>query len=144
VVGGENGQDLSQYLINFNASDWANQVNAQLQSALGQGIQYSEKYFQPAVNAVQDYYKQARADQQQGFAQAQALQAPQRLAAYGALDAYQDTLGLARPAGGSFQLASALENSLLGQPNAPQQTQQAAGFNQGLLGPAKPKPQGAY
>jgi hypothetical protein len=138
------GNDLSQYLINFNASDWANQANAHLQSALGQGLAYSEKNAQQAVNAIQGYDQKAQQQMQQGFDRGQALNAPQRLAAYGALDAYQDTLGLARPVGGSFQLASALENNLMGQSNAPIQNQQAMGFNQGLLAAPIQKPQGGY
>lgn len=126
------GQDLSKYLINFNASEWANQANAQLQSSLNQGLQYSEKYFQPSVSAVQDYDKQARNDVSQGFAQHQALDAPKHLATYNALDAYQGLLGLPTPVGGSFQLAGALQNANQGQPNTAQQQQQVAGYMQGL------------
>lgn len=129
------GKDLSKFLINFNTSEWANQANKQLQAALQQGLQYSEKYTNQAVKAQQDYDKVAQQQLQQGFNQSQALSAPQRLATYGALDAYQDTLGLARPVGGSFQLASALENQVTGQPNTAQQQQVAQGFNQGLLAP---------
>lgn len=129
------GKDLSKFLINFNTSEWANQANKQLQAALQQGLQYSEKYTNQAVKAQQDYNKLAQQQMQQGFNQSQALSAPQRLATYGALDAYQDTLGLARPVGGSFQLASALENQVTGQPNTAQQQQVAQGFNQGLLAP---------
>lgn len=129
------GQDLSKFLIQFNPSDWAAQANKQLQASLTQGLQYSEKYAQQAANVVQKYDQAAQQQMKSGFNQSQALTAPQRLATYGALDAYQDTLGLARPVGGSFQLASALENQVTGQPNTPMQTQQAQGFNQGLLAP---------
>ena len=132
---GDSSGNQQNYLIDFNSSAWADQANAQLQSALGQGLQYSEKYSQQAVNAMQDYNQQSNQQVQQGFQQAQALQAPQRLATYNALDAYQGTLGLPTPVGGSFQLAGAMKNSLLGQPNTPQQAQQAAGYNQGLLAP---------
>lgn len=130
--GSGGGTDLSQYLINFNASDWANQANQHLQSALNQGLQYSEKYSQQAVDAMQDYNKQSQQQMTQGFQQAQALNAPQRLATYNALDAYQGTLGLPTAQGGSFQLAQGMQNQLLGQPNTPQQQQQAMGFNQGV------------
>lgn len=135
--GGGTQQDLSRYLINFNASDWANQANAHLQNALNQGLNYSEKYSQQAINALQGYDQKAQNQIQRGFQQAQALNAPQRLAAYNALDVYQDSLGLSRPVGGSFQLASALQNAATGQPNTPQQQQVAAGFNQGLFGPPR-------
>lgn len=128
MIGGTSG------LINFNSADWANTANAQLQAALTQGLQYSQKYTQQAVNAVQDYNKLAQQQMNQGFTQAQALNAPQRLATYNALDAYQNTLGLPTPVGGSFQLAQGLQNGVLGQPNTPQQQQQTAGFNQGILG----------
>ncbi len=127
------GQDLSKYLINFNASDWANKANAQLQSSLNQGLQYSEKYFQPAVKAQQDYGQQAQQQQKQGFNQYQALNAPQHLATYNALDAYQGTLGLPTPVGGSFQLAQAMNNQAQGQPIPSQQQPMVAGYNSGLL-----------
>lgn len=135
MIGSSGGQsnNLSPYLINFNASDWATQANAQLQSALNQGLKYSEKYSQQAVNAVQEYQNQSRNDIQRGFNQSQALNAPQRLATYNALDAYSGTLGLPTPEGGSFQLASAMENAATGQPNTAQQQRMAAGYNQGLL-----------
>lgn len=112
---GQQQQDLSSYLINFNSSDWANQANAQLQAALGQGLKYSEKYGQQAVNAVQDYNQQAQKQLIQGFNQSQALNAPQHLATYNALDAYQGLLGLPTPQGGSFQFAQnqAYNNGLL-------------------------------
>ena len=128
MLGGKN-----DYLINFNSSEWANQANAQLQNALQQGLQYSEKYTTQAVKAAEDYNKLAQQQMQQGFNQAQALNAPQRLATYGALDTYQDILGLARPTTGSFQLAGLLQNQATGQQQLPQQQQIAQGFNQGLL-----------
>lgn len=136
------GQDLGKYLINFDTSGWAKQANQQLQTALQQGLQYSEKYTNQAAKAQQDYNALAQQQMQQGFNHSQALTAPQRLATYGALDAYQDTLGLARPVGGSFQLASAMENQAMGQPNTPQQQQTAQAYNQGLLAP--PVQQQAY
>lgn len=132
MIGGSSGGDLSKYLINFNSSDWANQANAQLQQSLTQGLKYSEKYTTQAVKAAQDYNQQAQQQMNQGYQQAQAVNAPQRLATYNALDAYQNTLGLPTPVGGSFQLASGLQNGLLGHPNTPQQAQQASGFNQGV------------
>jgi hypothetical protein len=140
---GKGGTDLSNYLINFNSSDWANQANAQLQSALQQGMQFSEKYNQQAVNAVQDYQKVADNQMKQGFNQSQALNAPQHLATYNALDAYQGTLGLPTPVGGSFQLAQGMQNGVLGNMNTPQQAQQAAGYNQGVQN-VLPAPQGLF
>lgn len=127
------GQDLSKYLINFNASDWANQVNAQLQSSLNQGLQYSEKYFQPAVQAVQDYNQLAQQQMRQGFNQSQALNAPKQLATYNALDTYLGLLGQPTPVGGSFQLAKTMENNAMGVPQTAQQLSTVGGFNQGLL-----------
>ena len=134
MIGGTGGVDLSKYLINFNSSDWANQANAHLQQALKQALPYGEKYTKQAVNAVQDYSDQAQQNIAQSYQQAQALNAPQHLATYGALDAYQGTLGLATPKGGSFQLAQAMENAATGQPLAnAQQKNMVAGYNRGLL-----------
>lgn len=126
------GTDFSKYLINFNSSEWANQANDQLRQALQQGLQYSQKYTTQAVKAAQDYNNVAQQQMKQGFQQAQAVNAPQRLATYNALDAYQNTLGLPTPVGGSFQLAQGLQNGIFGQPNTTQQKQQTAGFNQGV------------
>ena len=133
MIGGQ-GVDLSKYLVNFNSSDWANQANAHLQATLNQALPYGEKYTQQAVNAVQDYSGQAQNQIKTGFNQAQALNAPQHLASYGALDAYQNNLGLATPQGGSFQLAQAMNNQANGQPPAnPQQQNMVAGYQNGLL-----------
>lgn len=137
---------VSKYLINFNAPDWASQANNYLQNALQQGLAYSEKYSQGAVDTAQAFQKQSEAAQQSGYEMAQALNAPKRLAAYNALDSYLGTLGQAQPVGGSFQLASALANAekqkqgLLDQPLQPNQAQLAAAFNQGLLGPPRQEP----
>lgn len=142
MIGGNN-TDLSKYLINFNSSDWANQANAHLQNAINQALPYGEKYTQQAVNAVQDYSNQAQQGIKQGYNQAQALNAPQHLATYNALDAYQGTLGLATPQGGSFQLAQAMNNQATGQPLAtPQQQQMVNGYNNGLLSNLPQQPQG--
>jgi len=105
---GEDGQqsvDISKYLLNFNSSDWATQANTYLQNALAQGLPYSEKYSQLASDVIQTSTKQSEQQQREGFQTAQALQAPQRLATYQALDAYQDLLGLSRPTMGSAQYA---------------------------------------
>lgn len=138
-IGGSGGSnapiDISKYLVNFNSSDWANTANQYLTSALNQGIAQSEKYNQAAIDATKAYQQQANQAMTQGYETAQALNAPQRLATYQALDAYQDALGLARPTAGSFQLASALENQARGQPQYTQQQQVANAYNQGLLGP---------
>ena len=144
MIGGSNGQqgiDISKYLVNFNAADWANTANNYLTSALNQGIAQSEKYNNAAIDATKAYQNQANAASAQGYDMAQALNAPQRLAGYQALDAYQDSLGLARPNVGSFQLASALENQARGDANVPGQAAVANSFNQGLLGPVQQIPQ---
>jgi len=127
------GQDLTKYLVNFDSSAWAEQANKQLQDALNQGLQYSQTYSQQAANALQDYNNQAQKQMQQGFNQSQALTAPQRLATYNALDAYQNLLGLPTAQGGSFQLAQTMNNSAMGQPLNSQQQQTVNGYNQGLL-----------
>jgi len=144
MLGGASGTvDLSQYLVNFNSSDWANQANQYLGSALNQGMGYGEKYNQAAIDTQQAYQQQANQAQMGGYNMAQAVQAPQRFAGYQALDAYQDTLGLARPEVGSYQLANSLEQTAKQQlPNqpllaTPQQQQIAGQFNQGLLGPVQ-------
>lgn len=135
--------DLSQYLVNFNASDWANQANQYLGSAMNQSMDYGEKYNQAAINSQQAFQQQANQGNMAGYNMAQAVQAPQRFAGYQALDAYQDTLGLARPEMGSYQLANSLEQTakqqMPGQPllATPQQQQTAGQFNQGLLGPVQ-------
>lgn len=134
---GQQGIDISKYLVNFNASDWANTANQYLTSALSQGIAQSEKYGQAAIDASKAYQNQADQAMTQGYDLAQSLNAPQRMATYQALDAYQDSLGLARPQAGSFQLASAMENQVRGQPNMAQQTAIANAYNQGLLGPVQ-------
>lgn len=140
MIGGSGkATNIGDYLINFNSSEWANQANAHLQTVLSQGLPYSEKYTTQAVKAVQDYDTQAQNQIKQGFQQAQALNAPQRLATYGALDAYQGTLGLATPAGGSFQLAQAMQNNVAGQPLPPQQQQMVNGYNNGLLSNMPPQ-----
>jgi hypothetical protein len=130
MIGGTNG---STGMINFNSAAWANQANAQLQQALQQGLQYSEKYTQQAVNAAQQYNQVAQTQQNQGYQEAQARNAPQQLATYNALDKYQGLLGMPTPVGGSFALSGALQNQVSGSPNTAQQQQQAAGFNQGVL-----------
>lgn len=117
------GQDLSQYLVKFNASDWANQANAQLQQSLAQGMQYGEKYTQKAIDATQAYGNQASAQLNQGFQQSQALNAPKQMATYNALDAYQSLLGLPTPVGGSYNMARSMEGQATGVP-VPVQTQQ--------------------
>lgn len=128
MIGGTSGAGL----VNFNSAAWAKQANDQLQQALNQGLKYSENYSKQAINSLQDYSNQARNDLQQGFNQYQALNAPQHLATYNALDAYQQMLGLPTPVGGSFQLASGMQNQITGQPNTAQQQQQALGYNQGV------------
>ena len=138
------GQDLSKFLINYNSADWANKVNAQLQAALTQGLPFSEKYTQQAVNAVQGYDQQARNNINQGFQQAQALDAPKHLATYNALDVYQQNLGLPTPVGGSFQLAQGMQNGVLGQPQSVPQQFQTQGYNQGVPQYYNPAPGGLF
>ena len=140
MIGGSRGTvDLSQYLVNFNSSDWANKANSYIQSALNQGMDYGQTYNQAAIDATKAYQDQANQAQMGGYNMAQAAQAPQRLAAYGALDQYQDMLGLSRPEMGGFQLANSLEQTAKQQlPNQPllatqPQQQTAAAFNQGLF-----------
>ena len=128
---GENA-NLNDYLIKFNSSDWANKANAHLQNALNKGLQYSETYSKQALKAVQDYDQKAQNQMRQGFQRSQALDAPQHLATYNALDTYLGTLGQSTPVGGSFQLAKSMENASMGQPISPQQQQQTDGYNAGV------------
>lgn len=130
--------DISKYLVNFNATDWANKANSYLTNALNQGISQSNKYNQAAINSQLATQNQANQAAAQGFDMSQALNAPQRLATYNALDAYQSSLGLPTPTAGSFQLASAMENQVRHDPNTPQQAQVANAYNQGLLEPVPP------
>lgn len=147
MIGGSNGGqpiDISKYLVNFNAADWANTANSFLTSALNQGISQSNTYNQKAIDSQLAAQNQANQASAQGFDIAQALNAPQRLATYGALDAYQDSLGLARPTIGSFQLAQAAANQARGNANLPEQTAVANAYNQGLLGPVQQVPNGLF
>lgn len=139
MIGGTSSQpiDISKYLVNFNASDWANKANSYLTNALNQGIAQSNKYNQAAINSQLTTQNQANQAGAQGYDLAQALNAPQRLATYNALDAYQQSLGMATPTVGSFQLASAMENQARHDPNTPQQAAVANAYNQGLLSPTK-------
>lgn len=105
------GTDLSRYLVNFNSSDWANQANQHLQAALNAGLPYSEKYNQQAINATQNYNNLAQKQIQNGYNQAQALNLPQHIATYNALDTYQNNLGLPTPVGGSYKLAQAAQTA---------------------------------
>jgi len=116
---GSNGQqtDLSKYLINFNSADWANQANAHLQDILQQGLNYANQNNQQAVNATQAYQQQANNALNQGFQQSQVLTAPQRLSTYNALDAYNGTLGLPSPVGGSAQMVNNMAPSVGLQPS---------------------------
>lgn len=147
MIGGSNGSqpiDISKYLVNFNAADWANTANNYLTSALSQGINASNQYNQKAIDSQLTAQNQANQAAAQGYDIAQALNAPQRLASYGALDTYQDTLGLSRPTVGSFQLAQAAVNQARGNPNFPEQAAIANSYNQGLLGPVQQLPQGLF
>ena len=143
MIGGgkSSGVDISKYLVNFNSSDWANAANKYITSALNQGIDVSGQYNKAAIDAQRAYQQQANQNLNQGYNTSQALMAPQRMAAYNALDSYQDSLGLARPTAGSFQTASALENQAMGQPQTAQQNNLASSFNQGILGPIQPRNQ---
>ena len=106
IGGGQGGTvDLSEYLINFNSQDWANQANQYLTSALDQGTIQSQAYNQAAIDASKAYQGQSRQDLQTGYQEAMALDAPKQLATYGALDRYQDMLGLSRPEMGGYNLA---------------------------------------
>lgn len=116
-----NGVDLSKYLVNFNSADWANQANAHLQQAINQALPYGEKYTQQAVNAVQDYSNQAQKNIAQGYQTAQALNTPQHLATYNALDAYTNSLGLPSPQGGSYNLAQNMNAQATGTTPSQQQ-----------------------
>lgn len=147
MIGGTGGGqpiDISKYLVNFNAADWANTANNYLTSALNQGIAASNQYNQKAIDSQLTAQNQANQAATQGYEVAQALNAPQRLATYGALDSYQDSLGLARPTVGSFQLAQSLENQARGEANLPGQNAIANSYNQGLLGPVQQVPQGLF
>lgn len=144
TTGGGQPINISKYLVNFNAADWANTANQYLTSALNQGISASNQYNQKAIDSQLNAQNQANQAAAQGYNMSQALTAPQRLATYGALDAYQDTLGLARPTVGSFQLAQALQNQATGNTNLLGQSAVANAYNQGFLGPVQQLPQGLF
>jgi hypothetical protein len=128
---GSSGTNLSNYLVNFNAANWANQANQQLQSSLNQGLGTSTQLTQQALNTQNQANTLAQNQLNTGYQQSQALNSPQQLATYNALDAYQNNLGLATPQGGSFALAQNMNNNATGAPVA--NPQQVAGYNSGLL-----------
>jgi hypothetical protein len=135
MIGGSgssgSASDLSNYLVNFNSSSWANQANQQLQSSLNQGLGSSTALTQAALNTQNQANTVAQNQLNTGLQQSQALNAPQQLATYNALDAYQNNLGLSTPAGGSFALAQNMNNNATGAPVA--NPAQVAGYNSGLL-----------
>lgn len=112
--------------LTYSTPGFITTMNNMLQGALNNAIGTSTNYTNQAIGqqnqslntatnalntglsgATQSALQQA----QNGFNTSQALQAPYAGAGYGALDAYQDSLGLSRPQMGSQALSSALTNT---------------------------------
>lgn len=117
--------------IEFHAEEYANIANSILDKALTMAIPYSEKATQFGIEALKNFYQQsrndtfdyenkaridlldyeskARNDYQKNFDIAQAKLEPYVQAGYGALDTYQDMLGLSRPGAGAAAMAQGRE-----------------------------------
>lgn len=133
------GNDISRYLINFNSSEWANKANAHLQTALDKGLQYSEKYNTLAKGAVEGYDQKAQEQMKQGFYQHQALNAPQHIATYNALDTYLNNLGQPTVVGGGYALAQQQYNAANGTGGVLQGTASQGASPQGTGGLLSPQ-----
>lgn len=117
-IGGQGGIDISKYLQNFsnNNAQWASQANNYLQSALNNGLQYSQNYSQAAIKQMQSYNNQANQMLRAGYQQAMALDAPQRRATQMALNEYMGTLGMQPPKQVTPPVAPPVRQGLFPQP----------------------------
>jgi hypothetical protein len=124
-------------VIEFDSTKFSNSANEVLDRALEQAIPYSERGTQFAIEALKNFYTQsrkdvmeaegrARIDFEKGHGLAQARLKPFAEAGYGAMDTYQDILGLPRFAAGSSAVAAA------GEMKARQQAALQALSNQGM------------
>src|SRR3990167_7189184 len=136
--GGESGGGGSVPEIEFDASAYASSANEILDRALEQAIPYSERGTQFAIEALKNFYLQSRKDTMERFRQskveyqkmydvAQAKLEPYVQSGYGALDRYQDILGMPRFAAGSSAVAAAKEKQ--GMQNAARQELRNQGAN---------------
>ena len=106
-------------------------MNNMLQNSMNNAIQYSTGYTNQATQqqtnslgaatsalntGLTNANQAATTNATSGFNQAQALQAPYASAGYGALDAYQDSLGLSRAQMGSQALSGMLNTASQAQP----------------------------
>jgi hypothetical protein len=96
--------------INFDAMSYANQANDILDKALERALPYSEMYSQMAEKDLRRVEADAKNQLEKYWEISQAQTAPYREAGYRALDQYQDTLGMYRPAVSSSQMAHIQEN----------------------------------
>lgn len=139
-------------------TDYINGMNNRMNKYLNMALNYSQGYTGQAVNAQNQYLNQAtgalnnsltNATNQgansllSAFNQSQGLQAPYALMGYNAADRYADSLGLARPAMGSANLAQSLSSAGTINPQLIQNLQaaaQAAGQNAYATGTAPTAP----
>lgn len=73
------------------------------------GIDFARYYTDKAFNQANEQFQIARNDVEHGYQRQKAINAPYSKASYDSLDLYLDTLGIARPKIGSFQVGQALE-----------------------------------
>jgi hypothetical protein len=134
---GGGGGEGEAAMIEFDSTAFASSANEVLDRALEQAIPYSERGTQFAIEALKNFYTQsrkdvmeaegrARIDFEKGHGLAQAKLKPFAEAGYGALDTYQDILGLPRFAAGSSAVAAA------GEMKAKQEAARQALTNQGM------------
>lgn len=83
-------------------------MNGILSTAMNNALSYSKDYTNQAITQQHSYLNDANSNLNTGFNQSQALNAPINLAGLGALDKYQDSLGLARPTMGNAALQQSL------------------------------------
>lgn len=112
---GEAAEESSQ-----NIAQAQQQAQQYLNQSLEKGIPYAEKYLDLGTGAIKQTAATAREDIAAADVTAQARMQPFAAASYGGLDAYLDTLGIARPQQGSQFVAGELERLARQQPAAGQ------------------------
>ncbi len=147
VMGGDDGNSANDAAAQYVNGTIGN-MNDILQSALDKAISSSTGYTNQAVGVqnqymnsanqqLQNYLQQglsgAATASQQGFNQSQALSSPYSNAGMGAIDAYQDSLGLKRAAVGSQAVSQGMQQVAALQPIL--QQLQAAGKTAGASNP---------
>lgn len=90
--------------------EYESEAQGYLDIMLRNAIPYSEFFTKLAIDNMNAMFDRARNDTREYYERSLAFTAPYREAGYQALDTFQDTLGIARPAAGSSAMAHAQEN----------------------------------